>query len=829
MATHDTAQRDAQLERDYGVFREKGDPAALGRVFDAAAPELLRVAGYLTPDPHLAEDAVQATFLVAIRKHDMFEEGQRVMPWLLGVLAHRVRSHRRAAKRRPEAERLDPPRVLDPLSAAEESELSAAVASAISRLPEAYQPVMRLSLEHGLAAQEIAVVLSRPRGTVRSQLSRGMDMLRQLLPAGFAAAAGGASLLLPSRLAAMRRDVLSQVTPMETVASQVMWGGLTLGVAGVFAVGLLVLGMIAWSILRGDEEFWGPKPRTAGVPYEVLVPEALGESAGSEPARRQSVDDSGGSGVRIALVDPDGAPVMGTQVLLYPDTPRGLLEARWRTTDREGVASFGEVPAGAYEVIGLLGGARSIALRGAELDEELAVSEGLDVRGRVVDANGSPVADAEIHVSLAGQRREIGAVATRTDVRGRFALAGLRRGRGLSAWARGHAPSVLHRVQGEPGAEIEVTLRCVDAAGVVRGVVRDEAGRPVSGAVVQLGEAETEDGARPSVVVRTDSAGQFVHAHVAPGSSTLWIGSPAHAAHAQVVKVAAHQTTEVDVSLQPGGSVTGHVRNERGEPQARARVRVEMTQLAAELLPAPAWAYPTTPCDGDGRYVLDGLVPGPTQLLAMRPMLVRDGYRVVGSPILPLRSGASMCWDVRFGELLAWEATLVDAYGRPLAGWDVLLSVVEPDDMSRIFPATTDARGGFRVSTPRADAYELRVREPGAAAREPVLVRDDLRWQKRVQVVVPDGCRATASLSGILLAETGRPMAGADLVVAWNREEGWQEVVTLAVPADGNFSVGPLPPGFYAVGLASEDEPAWLAEIDLAAGEAADLGVLRQS
>ena len=45
------------LDRAFARFRETGDPAALGEVFDGAAPELLRLANHLIktlppgPDP----------------------------------------------------------------------------------------------------------------------------------------------------------------------------------------------------------------------------------------------------------------------------------------------------------------------------------------------------------------------------------------------------------------------------------------------------------------------------------------------------------------------------------------------------------------------------------------------------------------------------------------------------------------------------------------------------------------------------------------------------------------------------------------------------------
>ena len=49
----------------------------------------------------------------------------------------------------------------------------------IARLPKPYQPVLHLHLGHGLSAQDIALALGRPPGTVRTQLVRGMELLRK--------------------------------------------------------------------------------------------------------------------------------------------------------------------------------------------------------------------------------------------------------------------------------------------------------------------------------------------------------------------------------------------------------------------------------------------------------------------------------------------------------------------------------------------------------------------------------------------------------------------------------------------------------------------------
>ena len=74
--------------RCFRRFQETRDPRLLGKVFDATAAELLRVAGHLANgDLELTKDALQATFLTAIEQADSYDTERDVRPWLL-VVSH---------------------------------------------------------------------------------------------------------------------------------------------------------------------------------------------------------------------------------------------------------------------------------------------------------------------------------------------------------------------------------------------------------------------------------------------------------------------------------------------------------------------------------------------------------------------------------------------------------------------------------------------------------------------------------------------------------------------------------------------------------------------
>src|SRR5262245_33233038 len=193
-------------EQSFLGFRTTRDPARLGEVFDQCADDLFGVALHLCRDQGEAEDAVQATFLVAIEQAQRWDAARPLQPWLLGILHREVHQLRRRARRQPQPERVELPAVAPPDLQAMTAEVRDAVHSAIDALPEPYRGVVSLRFVHALPPESIAARLSRSPGAVRTQLWRGLELLRRALPAGLGVAIG-AQLGQPT-LAAVRAHVL---------------------------------------------------------------------------------------------------------------------------------------------------------------------------------------------------------------------------------------------------------------------------------------------------------------------------------------------------------------------------------------------------------------------------------------------------------------------------------------------------------------------------------------------------------------------------------------------------------------------------------------------
>src|SRR5262249_29947177 len=148
-------------------------------------------------NPHDADDAFQATFLVLVRRGDSVQPSGKVGNWLYGVAYRTALEARRAAARRRVKEaraRKVPP--LQRVGFAENApddawaDLRPLLDRELSRLPDRYRgPVVLCDLE-GQTQKEAARQLGCPEGTVSSRLARGRALLARRLRRHGAALSG---------------------------------------------------------------------------------------------------------------------------------------------------------------------------------------------------------------------------------------------------------------------------------------------------------------------------------------------------------------------------------------------------------------------------------------------------------------------------------------------------------------------------------------------------------------------------------------------------------------------------------------------------------------
>ena len=174
-------QTDRQLLQ---LFADR-DPMAAELAFTVLVrrhgPMVFRACRAILRDPHAAEDAFQATFLVLARKAGGLWVRGSLGPWLLSVARRvaycaRTDASRQRAHERTAAERAAPATV-DPGW----DDRDAILHEELVRLPEKYRTAVVLCDLEGLTQEQAARQLGWPDGTVRSRLARGRERLRERL------------------------------------------------------------------------------------------------------------------------------------------------------------------------------------------------------------------------------------------------------------------------------------------------------------------------------------------------------------------------------------------------------------------------------------------------------------------------------------------------------------------------------------------------------------------------------------------------------------------------------------------------------------------------
>jgi len=157
-----------------------GDRAAFGRLYDRYAR---MVHGILLARVPLrdVDDLVQDVFLIVLPRLHSLRDATRFGAWLAAIARNRAKDYyRRDAKQADQTEELSGNEVGQQASKSSNAE-AAQLLAAIQSLPEAYRETLLLRLVEGMTGPEIAARMGLTHGSVRVNLHRGMQQLRDRL------------------------------------------------------------------------------------------------------------------------------------------------------------------------------------------------------------------------------------------------------------------------------------------------------------------------------------------------------------------------------------------------------------------------------------------------------------------------------------------------------------------------------------------------------------------------------------------------------------------------------------------------------------------------
>jgi protocatechuate 3,4-dioxygenase beta subunit len=376
---------------------------------------------------------------------------------------------------------------------------------------------------------------------------------------------------------------------------------------------------------------------TPGV-YEITANYKMGGS-GSHPQEVTLRTEDSTAELQIQLdpglplagkvLDSAGQPVAKAAVFAEGDTPEQHAFGR---TDESGAFRLEHVPAGNYRVRVSTEMARLIPESGApedgtpahagDLNLVVIVKKSPSLHGRVVREDGTPVTTFMVNGKSI------------TDEGGLFSIP-------LSA----QLSKIVITADDLAGTEQKVTAKedtDMDLGDVVlkkgrelRGRVIDaQTSQPVAGALVDVGSDQsrpTHGSLSPRYgAVQTGADGRFVLPHVDTIARQLLVDHPQYAPYATTL---GSGDASMDISLQPGASVSGHVLDRDGKPHSASVIAQGKEGL-------PGWARALS----DGAFQVTGLAPGSYSLVASDSYGTGE-FRAVGQ--IELTAGTNSSLDLQ--------------------------------------------------------------------------------------------------------------------------------------------------------------------------------------
>ncbi len=755
-------------------FCRQGDPAALGEVFDRTAPELWRVASHLARNREAAEDLVQATFLAAIEGAARYDSTRELVPWLVGIMANLARSQRRSEGRKPDPHRLGLPESRDPFDDAADQEFGVALRQALETLPRPFREVITMHLQHGLRAGEISDLLDRPGGTVRTQLVRGLEMLRKALPAGFAAGVAGLA-STTAQLASMRAKVLLageeyRIGVLSSTAASGLLGGLLLMNKPLLAI---VTGMVVASLSWFGWDHWNsPKgtsvtilPESASVELPAADSEATSESqlTVDEPVRRdvkvepETIQAKGLVVTGKVFSMEKKGPVAAARIFLDGTTPQMIA-----LSDAAGYFTVENIPQGGSLYARAEGHEPSLTsvirgAPGAHVEMDLMLwREARRVRGVILDNAGLPVPRAVIHVGVD------------SDIINK---------------------SMNKAIGGFFGGMLKQAMPTV----------------------------------RRSFSLTAGESGEFDTAEIPSGRQLILAEGPEGRSDERgFLFVDGSEDANVTVLLDVDTEVHGRVRDLEGRAVADQEVRFALADgkpygsftdnQNRQLLRHHAIT------DANGDYIVRGLLPG-------------EYYAEAGNPLalsrfeLAVNRGEKKRLDLLVSDGDPMEIQ-VFAGGQPCAAWQVVLRLRElhlRTDAPTPFKQL-DREGCTQLNVAPGDRVTVSFHPPDADPLLPSAYRVKLRalpGRQRIELTEEEW--PTACIRGRLVSASADPVRNVPYRL---KLKGWPEDVQgYTAVMDGRFEVSPLPPGSYVLTLEPEGEAAIILDgLQLKAYEQMELG-----
>ena len=154
----------------------RGDPFATRELVARFESEVFGLCVRLLRHRHDAEDVAQEVFLRVFRSLNRWDQTRPLRPWVLAITVNRCRTAMTKRGKRPGPTEFAGD-VADTAPPPTDQELTEAIAACVAGLRDDYREVFVLFHETGRSYDEIAEIIDRPVGTIKTWLHRARKMI----------------------------------------------------------------------------------------------------------------------------------------------------------------------------------------------------------------------------------------------------------------------------------------------------------------------------------------------------------------------------------------------------------------------------------------------------------------------------------------------------------------------------------------------------------------------------------------------------------------------------------------------------------------------------